>query len=41
EWLTNGDIKPVIHKEFDLDQASDAHAALEAGDHIGKFIMKV
>jgi NADPH2:quinone reductase len=41
EWLTNGDIKPVIHKEFDLDQASDAHAALEAGDHIGKYIMKV
>ena len=41
EWLKNGDIKPVIHKEFDLDQASDAHAALEAGDHVGKFIMKV
>ncbi|MDC1356135.1 NAD(P)H-quinone oxidoreductase [Pseudomonadota bacterium] len=41
EWLESKKIRPVIQKEFDLSQASDAHKALEDGDHIGKFIMKV
>ena len=40
-WLEDGKIKPVIQKEFKLAQASEAHKALEVGDHIGKFIMKV
>ena len=41
EWLESNKIRPIIQKEFDLSQASDAHQALEDGDHIGKFIMKV
>ena len=41
EWLESKKIRPVIQKEFDLSQASDAHKALENGDHIGKFVMKV
>ena len=41
KWLESKKIRPVIQKEFDLSQASDAHQALEDGDHIGKFIMKV
>jgi NADPH:quinone reductase-like Zn-dependent oxidoreductase len=41
EWLEDGKIKPVIQKEFSLVEASEAHASLEAGNHIGKFIMKV
>ncbi|MDC0093652.1 NAD(P)H-quinone oxidoreductase [Alphaproteobacteria bacterium] len=40
-WLESDKIRPIIQKEFDLSQASDAHQALEDGDHIGKFIMKV
>ena len=41
EYLDSGKIKPIIHKEFLLSNASDAHKALERGDHVGKFIMKV
>lgn len=37
--LDAGKIKPVIYKTFFLAQASDAHAALEKGDHIGKIIL--
>ena len=41
EYLNKGKIKPIIQKEFLLNDACDAHKALEKGDHIGKFIMKV
>ncbi len=41
EYLEKGKIKPIIQKEFLLSDASKAHKALEKGDHIGKFIMKV
>ena len=41
QWLESNKIRPIIQKEFNLNQASDAHQALEDGDHIGKFIMKV
>ena len=40
-WFESGKIKPIIQQEFNLNQASEAHKALENGDHIGKFIMKV
>ena len=40
-WFESDKIKPIIQQEFDLNQASEAHKALENGDHIGKFIMKV
>lgn len=41
QWLESGDIMPIIEHEFKLSEAADAHKALERGDHIGKFIMKV
>jgi NADPH2:quinone reductase len=41
KWLESNKIKPIIQQEFNLNQASDAHKALENGNHIGKFIMKV
>ena len=41
QYLEEGKIKPIIEKEFELINASDAHKALEKGDHIGKFIMRV
>ena len=40
-FLNDGTIKPVIHATFPLDQAADAHAIMEAGDHIGKIILTV
>jgi len=39
--LDNGTIAPVIQDTFDFKDAAKAHAALEAGDHVGKFILTV
>ena len=39
--LNNGTIKPVIHATFPLEQASDAHAMMEGGEHIGKIVLTV
>ena len=41
QYLESGKIKPIIEKEFELIDAADAHKALEKGEHIGKFIMRV
>lgn len=38
--LEVGKIAPVMDQEFALEQAAEAHAALEA-DHIGKIVLKV
>ena len=37
--LDSGQIAPVIQDAFDLREAAAAHAALEAGEHIGKFVL--
>lgn len=39
--LEAGKIRPVIHAEFPLAQARDAHALMDAGDQIGKIILTV
>ena len=39
--LTTGRIGPVMDSEFPLDKASDAHARMESGDHIGKIVLEV
>jgi len=39
--LDSGRIAPVIQDTFDLTDAAAAHAALEAGDHIGKYVLTV
>ena len=37
--LDSGQIAPVIQDNFDLREAAAAHAALEAGEHIGKYVL--
>jgi NADPH:quinone reductase len=39
--IEQGKIKPVIFKTFPLEQAAQAHAALEAGNHVGKVVLTV
>ncbi|MCW2236260.1 NAD(P)H-quinone oxidoreductase [Azospirillum canadense] len=39
--LEGGSIKPVIHKVFTLEQATEAHALMESSAHIGKIVMTV
>jgi putative PIG3 family NAD(P)H quinone oxidoreductase len=34
-----GQLRPIIHATFLLEQAAEAHAALDAGDHIGKIVL--
>ncbi|MCR9146177.1 MAG: NAD(P)H-quinone oxidoreductase [Rhodobacteraceae bacterium] len=36
-----GRIGPVMDREFPLDDAAGAHARMEAGDNIGKIVLKV
>ena len=37
--LERGDVKPIVHAEFPLERAADAHRELEAGRVIGKLIL--
>jgi NADPH2:quinone reductase len=37
--LDRGEIKPIVHAEFALERAADAHRALESGEVIGKVIL--
>jgi NADPH:quinone reductase len=34
-----GELRPVIHATFPLERASEAHAMLEAGEHVGKIVL--
>ena len=36
-----GELRPVIHATFPLACASDAHALLETGEHVGKIVLTV
>lgn len=36
-----GKLKPVIDKTFPLAEASQAHARMESGDHVGKIVLLV
>ena len=37
----SGAIKPVIHAEFPLERAADAHRMMEASQHVGKIVLTV
>jgi putative PIG3 family NAD(P)H quinone oxidoreductase len=37
--LAAGRLKPVIDSTFPLDRAAEAHARMEAGDHVGKVVL--
>jgi len=39
--LASGQIKPVMDSEYDLEKAAEAHAHMEASQHIGKIVLKV
>lgn len=39
--LEAGKVAPVMDSEFDLEDASAAHARMESSDHIGKIVLKV
>lgn len=36
-----GSMVPVIHAEFPLEQAAQAHALMEQGAHMGKIVLTV
>ena len=38
--LAGGQIRPVIHQVFPAEQASAAHATMEAGTHVGKLVLQ-
>ncbi|WP_123793408.1 NAD(P)H-quinone oxidoreductase [Pacificibacter maritimus] len=39
--IESGQIAPVIHSEFALDDAVEAHRLMESSAHIGKIVLKV
>lgn len=39
--LEQGRVRPLIHAQFPLEQAAQAHAMMEAGEQIGKIILQV
>jgi NADPH:quinone reductase-like Zn-dependent oxidoreductase len=40
-YVDGGRLKPVIDSVFPLDQAAEAHARLEQGEHVGKIVLQV
>lgn len=38
-WIASGAVRPPVQATFRLEHAADAHRALEAGDHVGKFVL--
>jgi NADPH2:quinone reductase len=40
DWLAAGKIRPLIHARLPLAEASRAHEMLEAGEVIGKLLLK-
>jgi NADPH2:quinone reductase len=40
-YAEGGRLKPVIDSVFPLDQAAEAHALMESGEHIGKIVLEV
>jgi NADPH:quinone reductase-like Zn-dependent oxidoreductase len=40
-YVEGGRLKPVIDSVFPLDQAAEAHARMEQGDHIGKIVLRI
>ena len=39
--IESGRIRPVVFRIFPLDEAAQAHALMETGQHIGKIVLSV
>jgi putative PIG3 family NAD(P)H quinone oxidoreductase len=39
--IEDGRVKPIVHARFPLERAADAHAMMDAGEHIGKILLVV
>ncbi len=40
-YFAAGRIVPLVHHVYPLEQAADAHRAMEAGEHFGKLVLRV
>jgi NADPH:quinone reductase len=40
-YAEGGRLRPVIDSVFPLDQAAEAHARMESGEHVGKIVLSV
>jgi NADPH:quinone reductase len=40
-YVEGGRLKPVIDRVFPLTQAAEAHARMEAGEHVGKIVLEI
>ena len=40
-YVEGGRLKPVVDAVFPLDRAAEAHARMEAGDHVGKIVLEM
>ncbi|HET6943277.1 MAG TPA: NAD(P)H-quinone oxidoreductase [Sphingomicrobium sp.] len=40
-YIEGGRLKPVIDSIFPLNRAAEAHARMEAGDHVGKIVLEI
>lgn len=40
-FVEGGRLRPVVDSSFPLDRAADAHARMEAGEHVGKIVLVV
>jgi NADPH:quinone reductase-like Zn-dependent oxidoreductase len=39
--VEDGDLRPELDRIFPLAEAADAHCRMEAGEHVGKIVLKV
>jgi NADPH:quinone reductase-like Zn-dependent oxidoreductase len=40
-FVISGQLRPVMDRTFPLTEAAAAHARMEAGDHVGKIVLRV